>query len=77
MIEGLYGYYILSVRTFRTINHFELHFLTFLQFPEPAGLDCRKMNEDIPRPVVRRNKAVTFGLVEPLHNTCRHTTNLF
>jgi hypothetical protein len=77
MIEGLYRYYILSVRTFRTVNHFELHLLTFLQFPEPACLDRGKMDEDIARPVVRGDEPVTLGLVEPLHNTCRHTTNLF
>src|SRR6266446_4487389 len=52
---------------FRTLGHFERNLLSLLEGLEAAHLNRRKVREQIFTAVIRRNKAVTFRVVEPFH----------
>ena len=62
---------VLSLRALLTLSDIKLDLLAFLEFPEPAALDRREVDEAVFAAVVWRYETVTLLCVEPLHNPCR------
>ena len=54
------------LRSFRTILHFELDFLTFVQAAITAALNRREMCEYVSTAAVRSDESITLVGVEPL-----------
>lgn len=60
--------YVRSLRSFLTLNNFELHRVAFLQAFVAFGIYGAVMNENV-RSVVSSNEPVSFSVVKPLHST--------
>jgi hypothetical protein len=57
---------VFSLPALGALGHVELHGLALLQALETARLDCRKMHKNVFASLTA-NKAVAFGVVEPLY----------
>ena len=62
---------VLSLRALLTLSDIKLDLLAFLEFPEPAALDRREVDEAVFAAVVWRYETITLLCVEPLHYPCR------
>src|SRR5215467_9644917 len=60
--------YVRSLRSFLTLNNFELYRVAFLQAFVAFGINGAVMNENV-RSVVSSNEPVSFSVVKPLHST--------
>src|SRR5215467_15747115 len=60
--------YVRCLRSFLTLNNFELYRVAFLQAFVAFGIDRAVMNENV-RSVVSSNEPVSFSVVKPLHST--------
>ena len=67
---------ILSLPSFGTLGHIELDSLAFLKALETAGLDRREMHKNI-FAILTADKAVTLGIIKPLHCSLFHILYLF
>src|SRR6266436_3952767 len=68
--------YVLSLPALRSLGYVELHCLAFLQALEAAGLNGRKMHENVFARLAA-DKAVALGVIEPLYCSLFHVCNLF
>lgn len=67
---------IRSLLAFGTLGDLERHFLTFFECLEAVHLYGREMREEIFAPVIRSDKPVAFGVIEPFHRTSCHSACL-
>jgi len=58
--------YVLSLPALRSLGHFELHCLTFLQALESARLNGREMHENVFAGLTA-DEAIALGVVEPFN----------
>ncbi len=61
-----------SLLALRAIGDVEGYTLIFSQRAEALGLNCGEMGEKVFTAAVRRNKAKTLGVIEPLDDTSCH-----
>lgn len=57
-------------------NQFEADFLTFSQFAQARTLHSADMYENVGCSIVRLDKTISLGGIEPLHSTCAHIVPL-
>src|SRR6185503_7207147 len=61
--------------TLRALRHLEGYFLAFFERFEPAHLNGGEVRKEIFAPVIRRNEAIAFCVVEPFNRTSCHTSS--
>ena len=61
-----------GLQAFRAGRYVELDPLSLFQTFVSVHFDGREVCEDVITTFVGRNKTVTFGITEPLNDTCRH-----
>jgi len=68
--------HVLCLPALRALGYFELHCLALLQALEAARLNGREMHENVFAGLTA-DKAVTFGVIEPLNCSLFHIVVLF
>lgn len=68
----IHPHHLVGLRPFISLHHVELHLLAFLQTLISLGLDGAVVDEHV-GPFVTANKAKSFGVVEPLHDSLELT----
>src|SRR4029077_18995057 len=66
------GLDVRSLLSFRALRDFKLDLLSLFERLEAAHLDRGEVREQILTTVIRSYKAITLGIIEPLHRTCWH-----
>ena len=64
------------LRSFLTLGQLEHDPCPFVETPVTFRLDFALVDENVTT-IIRLDEAKPFGVVEPLHCTFRHTTNLY
>ena len=75
-MRGLSRLHVLRLPALRAFDHIELYLLAFLQAAESAGLNGRKVYENV-LPVLAANETIALGIVKPLYRSCFHIVALF
>ncbi len=71
-----YSLNLAGVKTLGARLGFELHALAGLQCFITVHVDGRIVGENVTTPIVRQNKSVSLGVIEPLDDTCLHSKAL-
>jgi hypothetical protein len=67
---------VLGLESFRALDHFELHFLIFLERFETLPLDGGMMHKDISA-IFLGNEAIAFSVIKPFYLTLHlHVENI-
>src|ERR1019366_9685046 len=61
-----------GLRALLALGLLEFHALAFDELAVAGAIDCREVDEDVGRTVVRRDEPVPLRCVEPLHRALGH-----